>query len=473
MKTKFIFALKALEKELDRQILALFEGDITPDTPAIKHKISLAYLLLARRTTDEGYIEDGLALCRKAVQANPDNLAAVHYLLTKMERLNRVEEAWVMLNAFEAQCSSLYDTSKNLYLLKAHLEYRRGNLETSRAMLERFIVENPRQSLLPRAYGLLGKTLDGLNQYDLATKAFHECNKHFSNTPEGINWIQKSKTALANLTTSICFYQGKTGFGWQDTAIPDKLPAPVLLVGFPRSGTTLLEQILNTHTAITTLGEKPTLSGIANRFYGSEEKLLLLSRLSSGDIAACRQLYWSNAEKYSDASVKGLSLVDKLPLNIMHLDIFTRLFPKVKIVVVLRNPNAVVLSNYMQMYRLNPEMATSLNLAGSAQYYAKVMALYLLFRKFIPHNIHEIRYEDVVFDFEDECTKLLEFLELKWDNKLWQYHEQAKQRWITTPSYEQVIKPIYSDAVGRWQHYEAHLEAIKPVLQPFVESFGY
>jgi hypothetical protein len=220
--------------------------------------------------------------------------------------------------------------------------------------------------------------------------------------------------------------------------------------------------------------ERPTLEGIEERFFGGEKKLSQLQNLSADDVQACRQTYWKNVARFvEDVPGDGMRVVDKFPLHIEHLDIYARLFPEVKIIVALRDPRDSVLSNYFQPFNLNPAMVANLSLSTSAQQYAKIMELYLLFRTLMPDNIHEIRYEDLVGDFRHECSRLLDFLGLAWEDGIERFYETAAQRWVRTPSYNQVTRPLYSDAIGRWKNYARHLEEITPILQPFVEAFGY
>lgn len=476
MITKHISILNALEKELDRQVAKLSDEAVNAGTADMIKRCLAGYLQIEKKMAEIGHMEDSLSMLRKALQLQPDDPDANYRFLFKLEKLNHTDEAWSVLQAFEDKFSpnaSLYDISKKLYILKARLEYRRGNIGASRNMLEKFLKENPVHSHRAMACGWLGKMLDSLGEYDSAMAAFNECNTIISGTPVVVEMIRKNNSALADIETSLRWYGDKASFGWQEPIVRDNLPQPIVLVGFPRSGTTLLDQILNSHTALTTIEEKSTLANISKKFYGSEEKLNALYSLSSHDLSACRQTYWSNAASFLGKPINNSKLVDKLPLNITLLDIYARLFPEVKIIVALRDPRDVVLSNYMQMYRLNPEMAANLNLISSANYYSKVMQLYLVFRKFMPNNIHEIRYEDLVCNFKGEGIKLLEFLGLEWECGLESYYESAKSRYINTPSYDQVTKPIYHDAIGRWKNYERHLEEIKPILRPFVEEFGY
>lgn len=475
MLTHHITILKTLEKEFDRQAAKLTDKDIHTRTENTRRCLA-GYLQIGKKMTEIGHMEESLSTFRKALQLQADDSDANYQFLFRLEKLNRTDEAWSILQAFEDKCCShapLYDISKKLYILKARLEYRRGNTDASRKMLEKFLKDNPIHSHHAMACGWLGKILDSLGEYDSAMRAFNEYNKIIAATPVAIEMIQKSNAALADIEASLRWYGDKPSFGWQRPIIRDNLAQPIVLVGFPRSGTTLLDQILNSHTALITIEEKATLANIAGKFYGSEEKLRSLWSLSGHDLSICRQTYWSNAANFLGEPINNSMLVDKLSLNIRRLDIYARLFPEIKIIVALRDPRDVVLSNYMQMYRLNPEMAANLSLTNSARYYSKVMQLYLIFRKFIPDNIHEIRYEDVVCNLKVESIKLLQFLGLEWECGLERYYESAKGRYIRTPSYDQVTKPIYHDAIGRWKNYECHLEGIKPILQPFVKEFGY
>ncbi len=466
--------IQAFGEELDSQMTKILTDESRPSTRETRQRLSSAYLRLATDLLKLGAGNESLASCRKALLADPDNLDAAYFLLSRLEKLNRIDEAWDDLIAIESRHPTPYTTCGKLQLMKACLEYRRGHLETARSMFEGFIEKNHGRPLCTLAHGWLGKTMDRLGLYDGAMEAATRYNRLAAATPRAQEMLKKSKRALADVETSLRWYRNKTSFEWQDASTSKSDASPILLVGFPRSGTTLLDQILNSHSMLRTLEEKPTLEGIAERFYGSEEKLSYLQTLSPDDARACRQTYWANVANF----VEGVPeehprIVDKLPLNLTHLDIYARLFPGAKVIVALRDPRDCVLSNYLQMYELNPEMAANLGLSSSAQYYARVMELYLLFRAFIPENLHEVRYEEIVRSFRNECSKLLDFLGLEWEDGLEGFHETASHRWIRTPSYDQVTRPLYDDAIGRWRNYARYLAEVNVLLQPFVEALGY
>lgn len=469
-----IEVLKAFVETLERQLTGVTQEDSSHSNGQARRALSSAYLRLAKDLSKLDAWGESLAAGRKAVLIDPGNLEAAYFLLTGLEKLNRIDEAWAALLAIENRHPAVYSACYKLYFTKACLEFRRGHLETAQVMFEEFIEKYHGRHLVTLAFGWLGKTLDRLGLYDKAMDAINRYNSLSAATCEAREMLEEGKELRARVETSLHWYRNRTSFGWQETGTPDSCASPILLVGFPRSGTTLLEQVLNSHSTLLTVDERPTLEGIEEKFYGSEKKLLRLQKLNSHDVEACRQTYWANVAKFlQDIPGDHIRVVDKFPLDIVHLDIFARLFPGVRIVVALRDPRDCVLSSYFQVFDLNPAMAANLSLSSSAQQYAKVMELYQLFRNFIPGNVHEVRYENLVSDFKGECSKLLDFLGLEWEEGMERYYETAAQRWIRTPSYEQVTKPLYTDAVGRWENYAHHLDEIYPILHPFVESFKY
>ena len=166
--------------------------------------------------------------------------------------------------------------------------------------------------------------------------------------------------------------------------------------------------------------------------------------------------------------------VDKLPLNIEYLPLIHRLFPEAHIIFSCRHPCDVVLSNFMQYYRLNDAMANFFTIEDSARLYGQVMGLWLRCTELLPLNFHTLRYESLVSDFDAEVRDLFAFLEIDWDDAVLDFHHHAVNRnIISTPSYEQVTQPIHTRATQRWHGYRPQLEPILAELGPFIEKFGY
>jgi Sulfotransferase family len=169
----------------------------------------------------------------------------------------------------------------------------------------------------------------------------------------------------------------------------------------------------------------------------------------------------------------GRTPVDKMPLNTIDVGLIHRLFPRARILLALRHPCDVVLSGFMQAMKPNAAMVLFDSLASTARFYAQVMGLWLQYREVLPLSVLTVRYEDLVADLPGETRRILEFLDLPWDDAVLGYAEHARTRAIATPSYHQVVQPIYWRSVGRWRNYADAFENVLPVLQPFVDAFGY
>jgi hypothetical protein len=175
-----------------------------------------------------------------------------------------------------------------------------------------------------------------------------------------------------------------------------------------------------------------------------------------------------------DRDDEGKLIVDKYPLNIAHVGFIHRVFPDAKFILALRHPCDCVLSCFMQTFKLNEAMMNFLSLERSAELYAAIMELWSAYRAKLNLNVHVLKYEDLVQDLEGTCKPLISFLGLEWDDNLHNYQKTAAERGsINTPSYDQVVQPLYKQASGRWTSYRKQMEPVLPMLQPWIKAFGY
>jgi len=245
-------------------------------------------------------------------------------------------------------------------------------------------------------------------------------------------------------------------------------PAPVFLVGFPRSGTTLLDQVLSSHPAMTCLEEKDYFGRAVCEVFKRPEQLAGMGAISDADVATVRRAYWRNV-----GSTAATVVVDKLPLNVVVLPLIKAVFPDAKILVALRDPRDVVLSCFQQRFGMNVAMAQMLELDTAAAYYDAVMGLLELSRERLDLDVHAIRYEDVVGDLEGQARAVTDFLGLPFDAAMLDYRSTALSRDINTPSARQVIQPLYTRSIGRWRRYAEQLAPVLPVLNGWAERYGY
>lgn len=253
---------------------------------------------------------------------------------------------------------------------------------------------------------------------------------------------------------------------------PEERGAPLFLVGFNRSGTTLLDVILRAHSQIQVLDEVSAIDAV-RRCLGARYPHGL-GELTQRDVTQLRQVYFDVADKHAPNRQPGCLLVDKLPLNSVEMGLIHRLFPSARFVLSLRHPADVCLSNFMQAYQPNAVTSHFDSLEGTAKLYTAVMGLVAQYRRILPIQVLEVRYENLVLDWEEEVRRLLGFCGLSWEPQMARYREQTTSDvTISTPSYHQVAEPIYQRSVGRCGNYAMQLAPVMPALAPWITAYGY
>ncbi len=416
-----------------------------------------------------GRYEAAVTAFRKAIDLDPASLDAQGNLALFLEQANRLDEARALVDSGLATAPD----DPLLNLVAAKCERREGEGEKAAARLTEVLEKNPETSKRENIYYELGRIHDAAREADRAFGYFSRANELARQRPVR-HYFDNNKYAeqldgLLELITK----------DWAASCTPaaggdDDRAAPVFLIGFPRSGTTLLEQILDSHPALVTLEEKPVIVALRNRVaHMTGGYPGALAGLSAKKLQDLRRIYFSLAEKAVDLP-PGKLLVDKFPLNTPEVPLIWRIFPDAKFIFAVRHPMDVCLSSFMQEFEINEAMVNFLSLNGTAATYERIMGLWRRYEEVLPITAHRVRYEDVVDDLEGEARRLLDFLGLEWDQAVLDFAAHARNRdRIATPSYHQVTQPIYRDARYRWQRYEAHLQPIKNRLAPFVEYFGY
>jgi Flp pilus assembly protein TadD len=411
-------------------------------------------------------------LARLAVRLAPRSPAALNNLALCLSRIHREDEA---LPVSRQACELLPD-DPGCNILLATLEARLGRRDTCLARLQHVIALDHDPDQTARAWLETGVVLDQMGRYGEAFAAF-------SRSAEA----RRHSAKLAALDRELLFDSIRQSHEaidpllgrWPvDGVVNDGLPVPAFLMGFLRSGTTLTEQVLGAHPDVLVTDE----SGIVH------ELTLELGRISgvTGNQAQAvrtleveplrqlRQFFWRRMrEEYGDDALCK-QLVDKNALNTLQLGLISVVFPEAKILFALRDPRDVCLSCFGQAFAPAPATVNLLSWQGIARQYAAVMGYWLAIRETMPPSSWlELRYEDTVGDFETAYRGVFAFLGLEWRPEVGRFHERAKGRFISTPSYAAVAQPLYSGAIARWKHYENQLGEITPLLEPFIAAFGY
>jgi tetratricopeptide (TPR) repeat protein len=434
-------------------------GDATPE---IYSNLVAALLRLNE-------LNQAIDWCRQGLALQPDNLALHTNLVSAPENANRLDEA--LLEATKILQKSPGNTAVQILLAKV---YRRsGNLEQAKLCIDAVAPHNKGRLDEIDYLSELGLIQDALRNSSAAFAAFKKRNELRKSGLEAQRF--QSSRYLATVKEWHSYldgaYQKPSGTG----AIA--APAPVFFVGFPRSGTTLVEQVLMSHPAIVTTEENSPLELVEARIRKlsnqcDQSMQNWLGNAKDDDLDPLRRLYFEHIKRDFGLTDDQI-LVDKLPSNIVRLGLIERLWPNAKVLVALRDPRDVCLSCFMQRFALNDAMMNFLSLEQTGVTYSEVMGLWLKYQECLALPMMTYRYEDIVTDFEATISGVLSFIGVEWSDLILSYREDARQRVIKTPSYRDVTSPLNSKAIKRWERYESDLAQIIPLLTPLVEALGY
>jgi tetratricopeptide (TPR) repeat protein len=414
----------------------------------------------------QGEREQAETCYRRALALDPADGETHAALAALLERANRLEEG---LGAAQ-QALRLNARDVRAAVTAARAERRLGRVEAALHRLDELDASGA--DLENRAYVAFerGQILDRLGDYARAYHAYVEGNALLADTPAARDIDRQLFPGLTERLARRFTLEWVES--WTEESSGER-PAPVFLIGFPRSGTTLLDQILDSHPALSTMEEKDAMDQVRRKVEQLPEGYPdALADLDPEAMQTLRSIYFNEVDR-NLGDIGERTPVDKMPLNTIDAGLIYRLFPQARILLALRHPCDVVLSGFMQAMKPNAAMVLFDSLASTARFYAQVMGLWLHYRDVLPLTVLTVRYEDLVVDLQSEARRILEFLDLPWDDAVLGYAEHAKKRAIATPSYHQVVQPIYRRSVGRWRNYAEAFADVLPILQPFMDAFGY
>lgn len=416
----------------------------------------------------EGRLEEALEKYQRALRQSPKFLDAICNVATLLEKTNQFEEAQALVDR------ELLNSPENpaLLMVAAKLARRMNKLDAAIALLEKAVEQKLDLILACEIHLLLGQLYDRKEDAERAYMHISKGNQSLAKTlghgnTDRDRYFNRLEKVRSWLTPELALAS-------EVELLNDGVPAPIFLFGFPRSGTTLLEQILDSHPSLQSIEEKGTVSALVRAFeVVAKDRQNPLAGLAQDDILQLRKVYFDEVALHINLQ-PGHLLVDKLPLNTVNVHLLWRIFPQAKFILALRHPCDVCLSCFMQNMALTEANTSFLTLEGTAQIYSKIMGLWQEYERTLPLSYHQVRYEDLVVNFENETRALLDYLGVGWDDKVLQHADHAmRRRTISTPSYHQVTQPIYQHAKYRWKRYAKQFEPLMPTLQPFIDYFGY
>jgi len=407
---------------------------------------------------------------QRALELDPENIASQGALASIATHRGDHDAARGWARKVLARIPGYPDAVLSL----AAAELASGSMDSAQMLICR-LLDDPRvgPAEKARANGLLGDVLDAAGRYDEAYDSYVACNESLRSLhrrfAEGTGLVPYIETIIAAM-------QRVDATRW--AAGPDAPGADggadghVFLLGFPRSGTTLLEIALDGHPRVASLEEHELLKPGVLAFMREPLDFEAMLQDPSNTLPELRTAYWRDV-RAAGVDPAGKVFVDKHPLNTLKLPVIARMFPRARILFAYRDPRDVMLSCFRRRFRMNFAMYQLLTLEGGAAFYDATMRLADLCRGLAAIEWMEVRYESLAQDPAQQLRRVCEFMGLAWVPNLTDLAARARERESATPSTAQLARGLDRSSIGPWRHYQAALSPILPTLQPWVERFGY
>lgn len=417
----------------------------------IRPEFSEAYNNLGNVYTEMGLIDDGEIALKKALELRPEYDAAYNNLGNIYKQRGNREEA---LNCYHKALSITPDYPEAHRHLALSTRYKPDNLEHANKITEILSKNSLNDSGRMHLNFALGKIYDDCQMPDKAFEYYKIAN-NIRHKEMGFDIDTQSNfiDQLINIYSDE-FLKSRSNFGHESVL-------PVLIVGMPRSGTTLCEQIISSHPKAAAAGELVAI-------HQMEYMLGKQMRLSTPYPEIVRLLDEQAALGFANEYIRFLRtfsndaerITDKMPDNFLSLGFIRFLFPNAHIIHCMRNPVDTCLSIYFQFFVQANGYAYDLETLG--KYYNEYLRIMKHWRSLEQINMYEVQYEDLVKNQQKISKEIIEHVGLEWDEKCMLFHENKRP--VRTASSDQVRHPIYTSSIERWKKYEKHLQPLLDVL---------
>jgi tetratricopeptide (TPR) repeat protein len=425
---------------------------------------------MALNLKQQGKLEESEKFYREAMRLEPENLQSLLGWIRMEESRREIKRAWELLSTAER----LDPNNPEVILLRAVLYGRTKEYDKALAELARIDKGGP--NFKPGA-GLLiekGQLLDKMGRYDEAFEAFREANR----------MVREDAGQKYNQAYASQLVQRLRGFFTRSrlnllprAAVRTDMAQPLFIVGFPRSGTTMVEQTLSSHPNICA-GDELTyindLTFLMPRMLGSPLTYPeALADLWMGDnhesLDNLRDFYLQRTRQLGIIREGAHWFTDKMPLNETHLGLVSLVFPQSPIIHLIRHPLDVIFSCFSNY--LTHGFNCSFDVVTAATHYALIMDLVEHYRENLQMHYMQVKYEDIVADQEKQVRRMLEFVREPFDDRCLSFHENY--RYARTASYAQVTEKLYDRSVYRYRNYKKQLEPAFAILEPAIKRLGY
>lgn len=449
-----------------------------------------AFEALAPLMEDLGWREDALGVYRRAIELRPEKISLIIAYSRALMTSNKVEEAERVLEPLLEE----HPDAPNITAQFASVRLYQGDRKTAAEIASDIVARYPKTAGIHYtlaqserdgdhetriaqinevlAAGVEGKEAESALEFALATrfealKRHEDAFGHYIRAnrlkrdaleERGVVYNREAEEARTEIMANV--YAGEAAF---DGPTGSESETPVFIVGMPRSGTTLTEQILASHPMMAGAGE---LTAIGNAVKRLRETLGYPRKPPTAKaLQNIAQLY---LERLREVDADALRVTDKMPGNFCHLGLITQIFPKARIIHCRRNPVDNCLSCFVQNFGAEG-LSWSFDLEDAAHQYREYRRLMDHWRSVLPPGrMLEIDYEETVTDLEAQARKLVDFVGMEWDDACLSFHET--KRAVITASHDQVRRPIYKTSVGRWKRYGPKVTPLVEALSEFLDE---
>lgn len=415
-----------------------------------------SYLLLASAFASAGRHADSIETYEKALDLMPGHGGALTGLGNMLKTVGRYEHA---VDAYKACIAENPDYAEAYWSL-ANLKTFRfvdGEVLKMEKLLQK---ENLPADSFAQLCNALGLEHENRNEYEKAFSFFERGNsvRRQSERYDPVATEDFNDRSIDVFNSNFIAKHSSSG---------DQNDAPIFIVGLPRSGSTLIEQILASHSQVEGTHELSDLGrlsqGTLKNFNELEQFPDVLRKIELKELAEFGQRYISRTRKYRAGKAH---FIDKNPNNFVYIGFLKLILPNAKIIDARRHPLDSCLGSYKQLFARGQPFTYDMMELG--EYYLQYARLMQHWHAVLPGFVLEVRYEDVVSNLEFEVRRILDFCDLPWEEGCLRFHET--DRAVKTASSEQVRQPIYSSSVNLWRNYEKHLDELIEVLQPELQK---
>jgi len=458
--------------------LAAKVGDTERAIGAFNAAISLkpdyapAYHHLAVAKCATGEIAAGRALYEKAIELNPNDADSLAGLAELAQRRGDDKTAQALIERALARSPG----QRTALTVQATMAFASGSLGRAEHLAKGLAADanaGPVESAI--AMSLIGDIRHAQKRYAEAFEAYTTANDWKFDVFAPKFDVAEGETAFTYTLWLQDYLDVAPASQWRAiSGAPNEagVKAHVFLAGFPRSGTTLVQNVLEGHPDVVALQEHPLLQESLRDFLSNDKGRKKLAGLGPNELTAYRAHYWQRVAA-RNIDVKDKVFVDNRPLSSQQLVLVAKLFPDAKVLFMRRDPRDVVLSCFRSSFAMAPATFEFLKLDRAARLYAAVMELCESYREVLGLAWHELHHEKLVDDFDGELEKVCRFIGIDRRPEMRDFAERAKTREIHTRSAPQVRRDLNREGIGQWHNYAGQLKPVLPILRPWVKKLGY